>query len=181
MWKLFSFFKDFIYLFMFRERWREGKRGRETLIGCLSHTPNWVSGPQPRRVPWSKSNQWCFSLQGDAQPTQPHRPGLEIIFWIVSSSLTFAWVLFNRKKFLWKSSGRVFMRSFNLLVTTVESSISVCPQGVCCRVELHRDAVPRLHFLHSYQWASYLCCAASSFLHVGNSWFPMSCPPIVSF
>ena len=45
-----------IYLFL--ERW-EGKRkgekhqcARETWIGCLSHTPNWGPGQQPRDVPW---------------------------------------------------------------------------------------------------------------------------------
>ena len=48
-----SIFKRF-YLFIFRERGREGKkRGRETsTCGCLLWTPNWGSGPQPRRVPW---------------------------------------------------------------------------------------------------------------------------------
>ena len=39
-----SFFeKDFIYLFLEREREREGKKHRcakETSIGCLLHTPN---------------------------------------------------------------------------------------------------------------------------------------------
>ena len=43
---LFSFFKDFIYLFL------ETKRGRETSVcGCLSRTPYWGPGPQPRHVP----------------------------------------------------------------------------------------------------------------------------------
>ena len=45
------FFKDFIYLF-FRERGREGKRGRETSVcGCLFHAPYWGLGLQPRHVP----------------------------------------------------------------------------------------------------------------------------------
>ena len=44
----------FKILFVFRE----GKRGRETSMferyincGCLSHTPSWGPGPQPRHVP----------------------------------------------------------------------------------------------------------------------------------
>ena len=40
-------------VFIYFQR-REGrKRGKETLIcGCLSSTPYWRSGPQPRNVPW---------------------------------------------------------------------------------------------------------------------------------
>ena len=52
-------FKRF-YLFIFREKERKGERARERetwctkdiLIGCLSHTPNWGPGSQPRHVPW---------------------------------------------------------------------------------------------------------------------------------
>ena len=45
------FLKDFMYLFMFRERRREGEkegekhpRVRETLMGCLSHIRKWGPG-----------------------------------------------------------------------------------------------------------------------------------------
>ena len=52
---LFSFFKDFIYLFL------EGKRGRKwtetSMCGCLSRTPHWGPGPQPRQVPAWELNQ----------------------------------------------------------------------------------------------------------------------------
>ena len=48
---LFFLFKDFIYLFL------EGKGGRNigketSMCGCLSHTPYWDPGLQPRHVPW---------------------------------------------------------------------------------------------------------------------------------
>ena len=59
-------FKDFIYSHVERgegkeERERERERekhrhARGTLIGCLSHTPNWGPGPQPRHFPDQKSN-----------------------------------------------------------------------------------------------------------------------------
>ena len=46
------------YLFIFRERGREGERAREkhryakdTSIGCLWHAPNWGPGLQPGHVP----------------------------------------------------------------------------------------------------------------------------------
>ena len=47
------------YVFIFRERGREGEREgekhqcvRETLINCPSHAPNWEPVPEPRHVPW---------------------------------------------------------------------------------------------------------------------------------
>ena len=50
--------KDFLplkkrfYLFIFRERGREGERGRErSMCGCLSHARYWGPGLQPRCVP----------------------------------------------------------------------------------------------------------------------------------
>ena len=44
-----------IYLFIFRERGREGEREGEqetSTCGCLSLGPHWEPGPQPRHVPW---------------------------------------------------------------------------------------------------------------------------------
>ena len=47
----FYFFKR-LYLFIFRQKGKEGERGKETsMCGCLSHAPSWGSGPQPRHVP----------------------------------------------------------------------------------------------------------------------------------
>ena len=40
------------YLFIFKEGKGGRKRGRETsMCGCLSRTPYWGPGPQPRHVP----------------------------------------------------------------------------------------------------------------------------------
>ena len=40
-------------LFIYRQRGKEGERGRETsMCGCLSGTPYWGPGLQPRHVPW---------------------------------------------------------------------------------------------------------------------------------
>ena len=39
-------------LFIFRERGREGERGRKTSVcGYISHAPYWRPGLQPRHVP----------------------------------------------------------------------------------------------------------------------------------
>ena len=43
------------YLFIFRERGRQGEKhryARGTAISHLSHTPTWGPSPQPRHVPW---------------------------------------------------------------------------------------------------------------------------------
>ena len=53
---------------------------RETLIGCLLHTPNWGPGPQPVRetsmCPHWESNQWHCCSQAGTQSTEPHQSGL---------------------------------------------------------------------------------------------------------
>ena len=47
------FFKNIIYLFIFRQGKRGRKRGRETSMCGCSHTPhNGEPGPQARHVPW---------------------------------------------------------------------------------------------------------------------------------
>ena len=44
------FLKDFSYIY--KKRGREGERECETsMCGCLSHSPNWQPGLQPRHVP----------------------------------------------------------------------------------------------------------------------------------
>ena len=55
---VFLSFLKILYLFIFRGRGAEeegeGEKHRcvrETSISCLSHTPNWGPGPQPRHVP----------------------------------------------------------------------------------------------------------------------------------
>ena len=61
-----TFLKDFIYLLLKRGGRREKKSEkhqcmRGTLISCLSHTPNWGPGPQPRHVPWVGGN-WTSDI-----------------------------------------------------------------------------------------------------------------------
>ena len=42
----------FIYLFIYKDREREGERGRETsMCGCLSHASYWGPGLQHRHTP----------------------------------------------------------------------------------------------------------------------------------
>ena len=83
----YSFFFFRFYLFIFRERRREGERGgekytcaREILIGCLSHTPKWGPDPQPRRVPWLGIKPMTFRFTGSTQSTEPHQPRQESYF-----------------------------------------------------------------------------------------------------
>ena len=69
-------FEDFIYLFIFRQRGKEGEREGEkhqcvvdscVPTGDLAHNP----GMHPD---WELSRQ-PFGLQASAQPTEPHQPG----------------------------------------------------------------------------------------------------------
>ena len=76
------FKKDFIYLFLEREKGGR-KSGSEILI--WERNIHWLVAsctcplqglnPQPRHVPWPESNWQPFSLQIDAQPTEPHHGG----------------------------------------------------------------------------------------------------------
>ena len=68
----------FVY---FRERvWKGKKRVRETLIGCLLHSPNWGPGSKPRQVLWLGIKLATLQgLQDDAQPTESHQSGLPIL------------------------------------------------------------------------------------------------------
>ena len=45
------FVLDFIY-FLEKEEGREKGERETSMFGCLSHTPNWGPGPQPRHVLW---------------------------------------------------------------------------------------------------------------------------------
>ena len=45
------------------------------MCGCLSHTPYWGPGPQPRYGPDWKWNWRPFGSQDGAPPTEPHQPG----------------------------------------------------------------------------------------------------------
>ena len=47
MMRIVYFFKDFIYLFLERG---DGKEKGPSMCGCLSHTPYWGPGLQPRHV-----------------------------------------------------------------------------------------------------------------------------------
>ena len=50
---IFILFSLRLYLFISRQRGREGEKGREpSMCGCLSHIPYWGPGRQPRQVPW---------------------------------------------------------------------------------------------------------------------------------
>ena len=72
---LIFFFKIlFIY---FRER--EGKRNRETLIGCLLYLPQPGTKPSTKACALTGSRTGDLLLQDDTQPTEPHQSGPGLI------------------------------------------------------------------------------------------------------
>ena len=77
----YTFFKKkILYLFIFRQRGREGEKYRcVTLVG--SHTP--LTGDltsNPGMCPDPGSNWRPFGLQAGAQSTESHQPGLSLYF-----------------------------------------------------------------------------------------------------
>ena len=69
-------FKDF-YLFIFRERGREGEREGNINVWlplCVPH--NGDLARNPGMCPTWELNQWPFSAQASTQSTEPHQPGL---------------------------------------------------------------------------------------------------------
>ena len=79
----FLFLLDFIYLFIFRERGREGEReGEKHLCVVASYTPHtWGPGPQPRHVPWLgiKPTTLWFTGQHSIHWATPARTGCFLI------------------------------------------------------------------------------------------------------
>ena len=79
------FFLSFFFfkiLFIFRERGREGERGRETSVrGGLSHPTQWGPGLQPRHVP----RLGPIHSQSEAQPLSHTSQGPPLV------SLQFIW------------------------------------------------------------------------------------------
>ena len=62
---------------------REGEKHpcvRDTMIGCLSHAPNWDLARNPRMCPDWESNGRPFGSQDGAQSPEPHQPGKQKIF-----------------------------------------------------------------------------------------------------
>ena len=74
---------DFTYLFLEGKGGR--KRGRETSVcGCLLCAPYWDLACNPGMCPDQESNQRPFGSQACAQSTEPHQPGLFLVFSSVS-------------------------------------------------------------------------------------------------
>ena len=70
-------------LFIFRERKRGRKRGRETSVcGCLLRPHYWGPGPQPRHVPWLGIQPVILWFTGPRSIhwATPARAGINIFF-----------------------------------------------------------------------------------------------------
>ena len=101
--KYYPFFKR-LYLFIFRERGREGEREREmwmhpcvreTAVSCLLHTPQRDLACHPGMCPDWELNRWLVGLQDDAQSTESHQSGLLLIFEDSSHSSPLTGVFIN--------------------------------------------------------------------------------------
>ena len=70
------FLKDLIYLFIFRERGREGKREKDQCAVASRVPPTGDLVRNPGMCPDWVSNQQTFGSQAGAQSTEPHQSGL---------------------------------------------------------------------------------------------------------
>ena len=83
---MFLFFKilliTFIYLFIYRQRGREGEREGEKhqYVVASQAPPTGDLACNPGMCPDWESNQQPFGSQASAQSTQPHQPGLFLLF-----------------------------------------------------------------------------------------------------
>ena len=72
----FSLFREF-YLFIFRQRGREGEREGEkhqcVVASCVPPTGDLAHNPGT--CPDWELNQWLFGSQASTQSTEPHQPG----------------------------------------------------------------------------------------------------------
>ena len=79
--------KTTFYLFIFRERGREGEReGEKRQCVVASHVaPTGDLTRNPGMCPDWESNQWPFGSEAGAQSTEPHQPGhsldIFILYW----------------------------------------------------------------------------------------------------
>ena len=113
-----SFLKDFILIF-FRQRGTEGAReGGKHQCAVASHTPH--TGDMARNPgmysDWGL-NQWPLGSQVDIQSTEPHQPGLNMIFLRKQNSWVFS-------KFIPSSFWSQSVPTFSLLEYNVSCVLS---------------------------------------------------------
>ena len=89
---IFIFFSRF-YLFIFRERGREGEReGEKYQCVVASRALGMWPATQACALDW-ESNQWLFGLHVGTQSTEPHQPGLCVCtFDETTSNESRAWI-----------------------------------------------------------------------------------------
>ena len=83
------------------------------MCGCLSGTPFWGPGPQPRHVPWLGIALVPLWFTARAQSTEPHQPGRQSQFlssWICQYfySLLFGFMSYFRRSSPYNGSSTMY-------------------------------------------------------------------------
>ena len=83
------FFKDFMYLFLETGEGKEKERERSISVWLpLTRPPSGTWPHSPGMCPDWESNQWPFVSQAGTQSTEPHQPGLLILFFSNTNTLS---------------------------------------------------------------------------------------------
>ena len=116
---MYSFFKDFLYYF-FREKGREGERA-EQKHQCVRNIdwlplvhPQLGTKPATQTLPWQVMEPVTFGLQGGAQSTEPHQPGLNHMYFYK-----------REQREIWAYTQRRLYEADSLNLKVVASSIGV--------------------------------------------------------
>ena len=125
------------YLFIFRERGREGEKNQCVVVSCIHPTGDLPHNPG--MCPDWVSKQWPFGFQGHTQSTEPHQPeqclkSLQLYFCNKTLFLFFFfwWVIhyiciIDCENFLRLRIKVVYTSRENLLVFNIKSSIVRLP------------------------------------------------------
>ena len=146
-----------MYLFLEREGGREKERERNINRLSLTHAPARDQTHNPSMSPDWESNWRPFTLQDDAQPTEPHHSGLDPNFWFSPcSALVFNLISVDCFKLVLSMCWWLSFNSCKIIISWFINRILFWGEG--SEKHLHQETVlyGLSHFCTSCQYRHYL-------------------------